>query len=1096
MLAWLIPAIHAAVNLKTGSEYYIVFNIYDKLLGSNKEGDAPALSALGTNSDADSYIWVAEDVGDGYCLLKQKSSGKYLAASTSDHYNVVFHSSRSTDDAYCWHVGGQGADLYLRCKRNTGARLGIDGGKRGSKYVSVYYDKHKGSHASFRVVPVAGKPLAEAQQAYVSDEFTNSKGVREIDYIQLKGQQIDRSDAIDIHITDNTTPIVSGSVNLGSDRTWLVFDNVVPSKVINSYLKYVTIRGEKASRSTNCRVGIYLNGAVVIPLPDAPFTGYTETNQKGDAFPLQVKNHKDLGEQSNMMRSFVLRRGYMATLATSASGWGYSRVYVADHADLKVNLPTALDLRVTSVNVKKWEYLSKKGWADAGGETNGPKLRATWFWSWGAGYNSSSDMEYVPCRQHLWWPSAWEVNSHTSSAAFSINEPEHGEQHSSDRCSCGGTVNAWTCTTLTPDFIEGGGRIGSPQPTDFNYLYEYFGHVDDMSYRCDFAVTHAYWATGGASYSDYANWFCNLCRDIYWRTGRPVWLTELEVGASWNDNWDNVSDKYEANRGYLQTLLEYIDDCPEIERYAIYDFDSWFRHMFWDGGELTPAGEVYRDHRATFAYDSYYTKEPVWYAPSIKKPFLIVKGSVDAGFLSFEITNDNTDMTKQLLLQRSTDGKQWKTIAEVNQRSLLEDSKVAINDVEIKDASASDLYRVSITDLLGNKEVSSTASLTGLLANPNIEVSDRGSVPGWTCHRHAQSGYAKSTGDTYLEVWDENVNNMSFDYYQELTHLKNGVYELKANVFNSTNGVSGASVGGEVGLYALTSGHFYFAPVLKDSELDTNEWTTLDKILVKDGKLRLGIRSIGQMKARWAGADNFRLNYLGEAEQAMDGISEDQLYEQNNQVLASLMEENPDGTYNATRFMYNAEAQNGDAFGWTASMVNVKTGESYDGDKNNRYFDMWDGSSYSSSMKQVVDVLPSGLYTVSAMVRSDKAHTVTLSATNAAKQTVSASFAGEGDQPSGAKYTKWKRLELEPIEVGRGESLTIELNTKGTSWWSADNFVLTWKKQTTGVAVPSTYRPGESSCWYDLQGRKLAGKPVDKGLYIMHGKKVLIKGGF
>ena len=29
--------------------------------------------------------------------------------------------------------------------------------------------------------------------------------------------------------------------------------------------------------------------------------------------------------------------------------------------------------------------------------------------------------------------------------------------------------------------------------------------------------------------------------------------------------------------------------------------------------------------------------------------------------------------------------------------------------------------------------------------------------------------------------------------------------------------------------------------------------------------------------------------------------------------------------------------------------------------------------------------------------------------------------------------------------------------------------------------------------WFDLQGRKLDGKPTKRGLYIMNGKKVVIK---
>lgn len=31
------------------------------------------------------------------------------------------------------------------------------------------------------------------------------------------------------------------------------------------------------------------------------------------------------------------------------------------------------------------------------------------------------------------------------------------------------------------------------------------------------------------------------------------------------------------------------------------------------------------------------------------------------------------------------------------------------------------------------------------------------------------------------------------------------------------------------------------------------------------------------------------------------------------------------------------------------------------------------------------------------------------------------------------------------------------------------------------------------NCWYDLQGRKLSGRPTQKGIYIYKGKKQIIK---
>jgi hypothetical protein len=43
-----------------------------------------------------------------------------------------------------------------------------------------------------------------------------------------------------------------------------------------------------------------------------------------------------------------------------------------------------------------------------------------------------------------------------------------------------------------------------------------------------------------------------------------------------------------------------------------------------------------------------------------------------------------------------------------------------------------------------------------------------------------------------------------------------------------------------------------------------------------------------------------------------------------------------------------------------------------------------------------------------------------------------------------------------------------------------------------GISVV-TYGDMENAQWYDLNGRKLQGKPTKKGLYIVNGRKVVVK---
>lgn len=1101
LLAFTLTLGIKADGFKPGQEYYIALNIYDKYLGFNEAQDGPALSTFGTNPDPDSYVFVAEDCGNSeYVYLKQKSSGKYLAASTSNTWSVTLQNSVQNADAFKWK-GQVGLNGYIRNKKNTSARLGIDGGKKSNDYVLVYYDKHLGSHASFRIIPATSNDITEAEQAFASEAYQNEWGINEVDYIQLNGLTIDRSDRVDIHIAHNTTPIISGKVNLGSKDTWLILDNIAPSEVISSYLKYVSIEGAAANNGKNCRVAIYLNGSAIIPIPDAPFTAYTEKGQAGESFSLTVDSHTDLGKNSNRMRSFVLKRGYMATIASGTSGSGYSRVWVADHSDLKIDLPQALDMRASSVFVKEWQYVSKKGWCSTNGNskiaTEMDKVRATWFYTWSADRSSTNNYEYIPIRGHIYWPSMSQINGQKkATAVLSLNEPEHSEQHESNDCSCGGTISAWKATTLNNDFLASGARIGSPAPTDASYLTEFIGHIDDMAYRCDFVAFHAYWGPNEANGT--GSWY-NQLKAIYDKTKRPIWITEWNYGASWTSAI--TSDHYETERKNIQAITELLDTCSFVERYAIYNWDSdWYRWMISkDDGWVTPAGQVYRDNRSTFAYKASMQPVPKWWKPSVKTPSLTVTGSFTTELFTFEINNGNTDYTQTMVIQCSSDGKNWTDIYEVTDRQLFEQSTLKITGVNLLGVSPTDKFRVVVSTTLGDQVTSGDVTCGGLLSNPGINTESKSDVPGWTCTRDAQNGYTKAdSGDTYLEVWNPTAEEMKFDYYQELSGLESGVYRLTANVFNSTNGISSAKVNGAVGLYAQTTNQLYFAPVTTDSELNTEETTAIDKIIVTDGYLRIGVKNIGVMTARWAGADNFNLVYLGKATSTiLEGETAQQIRKRYDKVIADMLVEQGDGTLDATRFLYNPDANNGTSFGWTVSNAGLNSGEAYDGIKENYYFDKWSASEYTSSLEQTVTDLPEGAYTLSAMLRSNNTHTLTLTATSSSGLTATASFTGTGTEVAeGVAYPMgWQLVRLDPVKVKKGETLTVALTTSGTSWWSADHFRLTVDDPSTvDIQVPMAIEPTtKSDKVYDLSGRMVDPTHLRPGIYIVGGKKILVK---
>ena len=68
---------------------------------------------------------------------------------------------------------------------------------------------------------------------------------------------------------------------------------------------------------------------------------------------------------------------------------------------------------------------------------------------------------------------------------------------------------------------------------------------------------------------------------------------------------------------------------------------------------------------------------------------------------------------------------------------------------------------------------------------------------------------------------------------------------------------------------------------------------------------------------------------------------------------------------------------------------------------------------------------------------------------------------------------------------------------------SAPNFGLPGEEETTGIKPPTISPEGERTeafpregldgVWYTLDGRKLNGKPTQKGLYIVNGRKTIVK---
>lgn len=442
------------------------------------------------------------------------------------------------------------------------------------------------------------------------------------------------SSPLDLHITSAGDAIFDGAViDLDSEKAWLFFDNIRPNDVISSYASKVLVNGEPMNVDVNCRVVIYEHGSVVMPYTAGikPLIAYAEENFAGanasyttdvyycdnpdEEMPLSMVKPMP---QDNTIRSFRLRRGYMVTFACGSDGLGYSRIFIADTADIEMaSLPKELDHKISFIRVCKWQYTSKKGWAGSYWK-EAPKglqyvgeqcdlTRSTWYYNWGASakattnparIDSSYNQEFVP---EKWgaggtWDEVYGVCN--VSHLIGYNEPDHTEQSN---------VSVATAIEEWPRLMKTGLRLGSPATTSNDWLFEFMKEAKKRNYRVDFVVVHAYW--GGLSGKE---WYDKL-KEIHETTGRPLWIKEWNNGANWtSEGWPSGTEAQQQKQlRDLKEILTVMDTTTFIERYSIYNWVEDKRAIILDG-KLTPAGEYYAENNPGYFYDSSKEVIPTW----------------------------------------------------------------------------------------------------------------------------------------------------------------------------------------------------------------------------------------------------------------------------------------------------------------------------------------------------------------------------------------------------------------------------------------------------------------------------------------------------
>jgi hypothetical protein len=430
----------------------------------------------------------------------------------------------------------------------------------------------------------------EIEGSQMTQEFiTDSAAI----FSHVKNRLLNMNGNIEWHIKRDYNPLEGSLINLNSDNIWIYFDSIRPLEFAGKYLDHILVADSAVSIDENLRLVQYLNGSVILS-HDAdfkPLQVFTEDSLKGNSMEPGVYTYNrssELGDLNDAVKSFKLRKGYMATFARDEMGTGYSKVFIADTGDVIINrLQDGLYGEVSFIRIIPWRWAHKKGWTS--NINSADTLNCSWHYDWGAGSNSSLNVEFIPMRHNKYWDDFSKINSKKNTThVLGYNEPERPDQAD---MTVEEAIEQW------PQLLRSGLRLGSPAPSDggLSWLYSFIDKCDKLNYRVDFVAVH--WYQGGQTAKQFYNWL----KAVHDRTGRPLWITEWNNGA----NWTCCKPTYTEQAIAIEKFIHMLDTTSFVERYSLYEWVEDTRHIFYSNDPVifTPAGIVYKDNTSPMAYN-------------------------------------------------------------------------------------------------------------------------------------------------------------------------------------------------------------------------------------------------------------------------------------------------------------------------------------------------------------------------------------------------------------------------------------------------------------------------------------------------------------
>lgn len=419
-----------------------------------------------------------------------------------------------------------------------------------------------------------------------------------------------------LHLSNESTARVQGAsfpaglrISLEDQASWVYFDQLNPLETaalpLSSWMVRLTVPG---NASELLMKQYYQQGAVVRISPEGfrPLEVFSQSGFEGSVAKVGIDTIYAAGTipggLNNAIRSFKLKRGYMATLAVNGNGTGKSQVFIAADKDLELtDLPLSLSGEVSFIRVLPWNWVTKKG---TGGLIQGNPLDAGWFYNWGLGELSKGNHEYVPM---AWGAGGTAPNNirllidkPATTHLLGFNESDNCEDQSGQ---FNNLCDPATAVAYYERLMQTGYRLGTPAPREngpSTWLREFARIAKERDVRFDFLALHWYdWGSSpanspNANPQEVFNRFKAYLQRVHDEYQLPIWITEFNA----NPNRENS-----VNAAFLELALPFLDTLSYVERYAYFEPNPAYgsntvapSNYFDASGAITNIGEIYRDH--------------------------------------------------------------------------------------------------------------------------------------------------------------------------------------------------------------------------------------------------------------------------------------------------------------------------------------------------------------------------------------------------------------------------------------------------------------------------------------------------------------------